>query len=498
MRTPDLLRRLEPQEVITEDELERGLRTLRYDGVASQLMGTLAGGVFLTAFALSLGASPMVIGLLAALAPLSQVAQVPAVPLIEWLGRRKLLVVLGAGASRLFLLALALLPWLAPPESRIPLLLAGLGIYYLLGTIAGLGFSAWLRDLVPEDRLGRYMGSRAAIATAVGAAASLIAGTGVDAARAAGGEQAALAVLIALGAAAGLLGVRFLAAAPEPLAPRSSGHWAGRLLQPAADPAYRRLLLFLGAWSAAVNLAAPFFTVYMLQRLSLPMSWVAGLTVVSQLCNVAFFTAWGRLADRYSNRAVLAAAGPLFMLSYLLWPLTTAAEQQALNLALLTAIHLLAGVSTAGVTLCAGNIALKLAPAGESTAYLATNALVCGAAATLAALAGGALATLLAGESLAISLRWNSALLGVGGETGVFEVAGLDFLFLAAGLLGLATLTLLRRVPEPGEHAPREVLSEIRAVARRGLHHVSGVAGLRDLLYFPYPFGHTRRGKRTP
>ena len=49
----------------------------------------------------------------------------------------------------------------------------------------------------------------------------------------------------------------------------------------------------------------------------------------------------------------------------------------------------MASMSTAGVSLCAGNITLKLAPQGRAAAYLAVNALVAGAAATIAPISGG-------------------------------------------------------------------------------------------------------------
>lgn len=46
-------------------------------------------------------------------------------------------------------------------------------------------------------------------------------------------------------------------------------------------------------------------------------------------------------------------------------------------------IHAMASMSTAGVMLCSANIALKLAPHGKATAYLAENALISGVTATM-------------------------------------------------------------------------------------------------------------------
>jgi len=45
------------KDTLTEEEIQSGLRNVIKDGLTSQTMGTLTGGVFLVAFALKLGAS---------------------------------------------------------------------------------------------------------------------------------------------------------------------------------------------------------------------------------------------------------------------------------------------------------------------------------------------------------------------------------------------------------------------------------------------------------
>jgi hypothetical protein len=60
------------KETLAEEEIQSGLRSVIKDGLASQTMVTLTGGAFLVAFALKLGASNLVIGLLAAIPPLTQ------------------------------------------------------------------------------------------------------------------------------------------------------------------------------------------------------------------------------------------------------------------------------------------------------------------------------------------------------------------------------------------------------------------------------------------
>ena len=67
------------EDKLTEEEIQFGLKAVVNDGLASQAMVTLTGGAFLIAFALKLGASNAVIGLLAAIPPLTQLLQIPSI-----------------------------------------------------------------------------------------------------------------------------------------------------------------------------------------------------------------------------------------------------------------------------------------------------------------------------------------------------------------------------------------------------------------------------------
>jgi len=160
---------LKPQEALSEPETKHGLTMVLYDGICSQIMGTLTGGAFLVSFALLLGASNKVVGLVAAIGPLTQVLQIPTIFLVEKTRMRKALVVICSFVSRLFWIVIALLPWFAPEGVRIPLFLGSLILYFGLGTISGCAWSSWMRDLVPEKVMGSYFGNRLAIATAIAA-----------------------------------------------------------------------------------------------------------------------------------------------------------------------------------------------------------------------------------------------------------------------------------------------------------------------------------------
>ena len=115
-------------------DVQVGLRALLYEGGCSKVMDSLTSGAFLVAFALLLGASDTVVGLLAAVSPLTQFLQIPAIYLVERTASRKALVVLSTFLSRISWLAVAAIPWFVAPGQRIPALIVCLFFYFSLGT----------------------------------------------------------------------------------------------------------------------------------------------------------------------------------------------------------------------------------------------------------------------------------------------------------------------------------------------------------------------------
>lgn len=53
----------------------------------------------------------------------------------------------------------------------------------------------------------------------------------------------------------------------------------------------------------------------MLTMLHMDMTMVMGLSVVSLVLNVLLIGVWGRYADLFSNKTILAVCGPMFILA---------------------------------------------------------------------------------------------------------------------------------------------------------------------------------------
>jgi MFS family permease len=254
------------------------------------------------------------------------------------------------------------------------------------------------------------------------------------------------------------------------------------LRQPLRDGNFRRLLVFVGSWQFAVNLATPFFTVFIVRQLYFNVSFVLVLSVVSQIANIGALRYWGMLSDRFANKSVLAVCAPAYIVSIVgMIGASQIGDRDLVKLWLIT-LHLLMGASVAGVTLTATNIALKLSPRGSATAYVAASATVTAVAAGTAPIIGGLLADFFAKRKLEVLVRWSNPERSIGLP---LVLTNWDFYFLIAGLIGLYAMHRLSLVQEQGEIEPRELMGKMLDDTRRGIRNISTVAGLRSATAIP-------------
>ena len=455
----------EVKESLTKEEVDHGLKLVIRDGLATQAMVTLTGGIFLVAFALQLGASNTVIGLLAAIPPLAELLQMPAIYVIDRVQKRRLVVVAASLVARLFWVPIILIPFFLSPEQGIFVLIASIVLYSSFSAFSHCGWNSWMRDLIPQDRLGAFFSRRLTLSTGLALVISLVAGFFIDSWEVAFPDLAAYgySLLFLLGLLAGLFGITLLARTPEPrmVADGEEDGLLAAIAKPFQDINFKNLIIFLGSWNFAVNLAAP------------------------------FYRSWGRISDRFSNKSVLSVSGPLFMLAIFAWMFVTLPEIYALTYPLLILIHILMGISLAGVSLASGNISLKLAPQGQATSYLAASTFTNSVAAGIAPILGGLFVDFFAERELIWTLIWKDPVRELVFVT--LDLKQWEFFFFFAFLLGLYSLHRLSAVQEEGEAKEQEVVDELIAGVRRDMRNFSPAGGLRDLVKFPFS---TTRGRR--
>ena len=211
---------LDPQAEIDDVALAKGLRNLTWEAGFSNLVSSLTSGVILTAYAMQLGASNALIGVLAALTFWAQITQAPAVLLVEGLRTRKRITVWSSLVSRAALAIMAALALLPAGGLALSGLVIAQGLFCCAGAIGGCAWNSWVRDLAPEHELGKLFARRTTYATVVSLIAGLLAAMALDLAAedpAWGGPM--FAGLYALGFLAGLVSIWLLSRTPEPMMP---------------------------------------------------------------------------------------------------------------------------------------------------------------------------------------------------------------------------------------------------------------------------------------
>jgi MFS family permease len=449
----------------------------------------------LAAFALALGANNFQIGVLAAIPFIMQPLQIPVILLVEKLRRRKAIAVISWFLAQLLWFPVALIPVFieVPGAGAISILLVLMAIRGVFMAITYCSWNSWIRDLVPQQVLGRVFSRRLSLSTAVAAAFSLGAAFFIDywSGQVSRTDPVIGYTYVLLFGALflGLLSPIFMMRMPEPLMQQPQGErtplW-DTITMPFRDRNFRQLTKFLFTWNFALNMAVPFFAVYMLQRLGLPLSAVIGFTILSQFFNILFLRIWGPLADRFGSKSVLSVSASLYLLVILGWSFAAMPERYFLTIPLLIGLHIFAGIAAAGVTLTIGTIGYKLAPRLQSVSYLTGVSLANNLGAGLGPLLGGYLAYFFSERTLALDLTWS----GPGSilNLGVLRITGLDFLFVLTFIIGLVTLNILAAIREEGEAGREVVLSELRKQTRSAIQSVTPLPDPSFLNMFPANF----------
>ena len=464
------------------------------DGICSMGMTTMQGGVYLTAFALALGASQKMVGFIASIAFLSQLMQVPGLFILQKSQVRKRNTAILATLARVLWIPILFIPMMT--QSRVTILILFLLISSMIASLPAPSWNSLLRDLIPPKKIGRINSNRILISTALALVLTIAGGYFVDTwtDHFPDHKLYAYSILFGIGVLSGLIGVTAILRIPEPKRIIESLPLWTLLKTPMKDLNFRKLLLFLGFWNFAFNMSSPFFVVFMLKRLELSLFLVTVMLVISQLTNILFLRIWGALADRYSNKSVLAISAPLFVIVVISWIFTATPDPHQYTIPLLFIIHFVYGIALAGVTLGTTSIALKLSPPKQAHGYMTIVGMTTSVTGTLGPLIGGILADIFSRIEIGIPLI-------ITNEADTFtlpliSIEGLDFLFLVTFLVGILAIHFLSHVREEGEAPRKKVLDGFTEAVFTPLKSIALVSGIWRIATMPFSGWMAERRKK--
>jgi MFS family permease len=336
--------------------------------------GSLLLTLFLKEF---LHAAKWQIGLVMTMTYLGPTFEPPGAYLVERFGRRRRQFLGAFLVNRLSFFALAVVPWVGPPETaRDTGIALVLGLVALTRVAAHLGNPAWwswMADLVPERHRGRFFACRNQWSSAV-AAGSVLAGLGLLQMCGGMDNRPLLSLLFGLGALFGTLDILLYFRVPEP--PLSSARKSDvlrRFAAPFREAGFRRLIVGMGLWSFSANLVLPFLPLYQRgetldgQQLGLGVSWLffAVLNVLGSAAGALTSRHLACWTQRFgTTRLLLVGSGYLFInLVYLL-------VGPRYGWQLLVPVALLGGAANAVWTVAGQQLLLARAPRQDRSYYV--------------------------------------------------------------------------------------------------------------------------------
>lgn len=359
------------------------------DGAAYAIM-TGAGESYFSAFAVFLKANTAQIGFLASIPTLlASFAQLFSAWLGHKYGKRKAIILIGAGLQAVIWLPLMLLPMLFP-QHAIELLIGCVILYHAFGNLASPQWSSLMGELVTERKRGRYFARRTAISSMVSFIALIVAGLLLHYFDDEQTTQTGFILIFLVAVTGRIISFYHLTKMYDP-----PGHVAAMEIplrtatfKSLTSSQFVRFSAFFALIQFSVYIASPFFSVYLLRDLHFSYMEFMACSASTVLFQFIALQRWGRISDIFGNRIILNLCGLLIPLLPFLWLLSD-------SFYYLLLVQAFGGFIWAGFSLSASNYLYDLIPQNKRATYMAIHNVLGSAGVFLGALLGGWLGTIL-------------------------------------------------------------------------------------------------------
>jgi MFS family permease len=347
-------------EPITSTELAN-LRYFWLDGIfaATSEAFFLA---YIPLFALAYGASNEQIGWITAIGNLlGALALFPGARVMEMTGQRKNLVVwTGGGVARLALFFLALIPlFQIPPSAAIIAITSLNGLRAFMSNFANPAWTALVADLVPNFMRGRYFSTRNLLMGICTLVFTVVAGWLITSGNSwTSNPFLGYQLVFFLAFLAGLGSMYYFSRIDEsPIPTQAAGkHTPGQLRRALAEKSgYLGFVVSAIVWNFALQIAAPFFNVYLVSNLGADSATVGLVTSISSVTGIAGQLLMGKWIDRKGAVWLAIATGIPISILPMMWATYTAPWQVGIN-------NAFGGFLWAGYNLANFNLLLQLTP----------------------------------------------------------------------------------------------------------------------------------------
>lgn len=366
-----------------KEKIRRSLRVSFFDGAFYAIMFGL-GDTFFTPFAIALNATHFQVGLLTSLPGLAAALfQLPAPALTDHLGRKRFIL------AGVFLQALLYLPIIAAPflcaADPLPCLIAAVSVYTLCNAAVAPAWGSMMTQYLPRQSRGKYFSWRQRVMGFITLAAAAAGGTVLYLF-----PRDSITGFIIIFAAA--MAARFVSGAcitgmhePRLVVTPATAFTFWEFVSRVRHSNFAKFVFFTGFMSCAVNVAVPFFSVYMLSGLQFSYPMYVAITITPNLAMLASLRAWGAYTDKAGCIRVIQFTTLILPILPILWLFSAAVWYLLL-------IQILSGVAWGGFNLAASNFIYDAVSEAKRVRAIAYFNLINGLGVFFGAALGGILA----------------------------------------------------------------------------------------------------------
>ena len=387
-----------------------------FNAAASSITNT-----FITPLALELKATNAEIGLLSAVQNFANtVGQIPGAKLTEYYPRKSIWMLSQVMSKILLWIPIIFLPFLQL-DNPVLILIILMGFIAFFSGLRSPAWSSLMGDLVPLKTRGRYFGMRNMLTGIAGIVATIIAGIVV--------AEYGFSMIFIAAVLLGFVSIFFFIRMYEPQFKRVFFYKHTFSFKPrelvtslSVNKALVIFTVYLFFMNFAVEIAAPFYTVYMLKDLQINYFWFAVLTTLGAVIRIFAYKYWGRFVDKYGSRKILVVTGFFGCFTPLMWLFVS-------NVYEIAALKVFDSFVWAGLDMVVFNYLLDVTPANKRPQYVANHNFFTGFGVVFGALTGAMIA-----ESVQ-----NSSLLWFN---------GLQIVFLTSFIVRILVLAILPKIRE--------------------------------------------------
>lgn len=377
-------------------EVDRAMRLTYVQMMLTAIFSASTGGMFLIGFALQMGATDFLLGLMASVPLFFVVFQIFSGWMIEQGFSSKRIAVWFGFITPLCWLLIAIIPfWPGAhiPGRQLAILIGVLSVVTLSAQFSGNARAVWVGDLIPVARRGSFFGACALCTGLVGALFGMGEGRFLDYIR--GRGLPAFTALFLFGAFFGLISAALNL--PQVAGKRIPPDIRPTLAELLKDTLNNRPLLILAGVHGVLSLgsiANPFVNAYCLRDLNMSFFGVGCVNAVSTVAALVFAPLWGKAVDRYGGRPVLHFSLWALAPCGLIW-LAIPPGRGDLAYRWMPWVNILAGFANSALGISIAALIYKITPSkGRSFQFALYNIFITLVAAPMPVLGGWLISTL--------------------------------------------------------------------------------------------------------